>query len=172
MPYHEVKVGPCHVEWGGQDLGFTHGDVVIYMEGSAESANLLNLPENSSYNSTAAKAHVDVPFAETEISLLRKLMPQWNNDSQVDSAKIRDIGQFRLRQFAKEMTLTPVCMADQNYWDCANYIIRIPTAAPIPTIQTAFSFNNIRIWKFRFIAMTQSKGNKTLVCFGDCNSYE
>lgn len=137
----DIRLGACWVTFGGVDLGYTKGGVVLTIDTSTHEI-LVDQEGETPVGEviTGRRCTVMVPMAQTDYSKLVDLIP----DSEYSDGKLEissGIGDD-LMDYADELILT----AKNN----VNDKVTVYKAAPVANLQATYLPANERVWPVQF----------------------
>jgi len=151
MGAENIRIGACRVTWGGTDLGYTQGGVVVNIDVSASPANHIGYPTDYEYRVESTGVTVTCPLAEGSVNNILLTTP-WETTS-------ISAGQgVLLRQYAKALILTPLVETTE--------IVTVPMAVPISSVSLEYSSSPMRVIELTFRALTKTATDETLIEFG------
>jgi hypothetical protein len=148
-----IRIGPCLATWGGDELGLTQGGVTISVSVSAAPSEDIGLPRHYDHIVEEMDVTVTVPLAESSIAQIVAMFP-WSS-----GLSLEDGSGKKLRQYAQELTLTPL--------DESAEIVKLPMAVPISEIKSKFTSKELRIVDVTFQALTKSSSDHRLIEFAE-----
>ena len=150
MGVENIRIGACSITYGGVDLGFTKGGVVVAVETQAEPTNALGAPRDYDYRVTTTGVTVQCPLSEITASNFGVIFP-WSA-----SGKIEDGSGVLLRSFAKELVISPTNGSPG---------LSIPQAVAVSSIELAHRNDEEQVMQVTFRALAVSASDKTLMIF-------
>jgi len=152
MGVENIKIGACAVSFGGIDLGYTKGGVIVNIESSSEPTDEIGLPRHYDYYISEVGITVNCPLSENTIENIGMTFPWATDNSGVLS--IGDNSHSKLRQHAKELKITP--LSD-------DYEVIVPMAVPTSTVTLQYTHDSERLIDVTFRALTASSTDTTLI---------
>ena len=171
-----LELGPCVVKYGVSgsevDLGFTMGGVTVTIE--TEVADVVT----DQFGSVIMKqilvgrnATITVPFAETDLTLMSKLIPGASLVTDAVTATKKKvivntpIGSDLVASVAQALLLIKA-IGNTASTDLTDQF-RFFKAAPSGELEFAFSIEDQRVWEVEFTAYPDSTQNFAIGVFGD-----
>jgi hypothetical protein len=159
MPYtntnaNNVHLGTCSVTFGSTDLGLTKGGVEVQVQTQTYKITVdqFGTTEINEYI-TGRTAMVKVPMAETDLTLLQKVIPDSTlvTDGTVPTKKKINVNTSTgasLRAFADKLSLHPVAQAA----GAKNFDFVLPIACPKGDFTFAYKLDEERVYNVEFYA--------------------
>lgn len=171
-----LELGACNVEFGASgsetDLGFTKGGVQVSVD-----SPVVNITSDQ-FGQVILKqilvgrtAIIRIPFAETDLLLMSKLVPAASFvTDQVDATKKKvvintPIGKDILSAVANSMKLTKSIGGVKS--SNGNDVFRFFKAAPTGVVEFQFSIENQRVFSTQWMAFADSAQDYALGVFGN-----
>lgn len=153
MPYtttnaDNVQLGTCSVTFDTADLGLTKGGVEVSVSTMTYkiSVDQFGATEINEYI-TGRTCSVKVPMAETDLTLLAKVIPDSVLVSgAAEKLTVKTSTGKSLRSFAGELVLHPIALASTE----KNQDFVVPIAAPKGEMTFAFKLDEERIYNVEF----------------------
>ena len=160
----KVEMGVCNVEYNSVDLGFTKGFVKVNY--SSESIESYVDQQDAPLSEVITKQNFEVvvPLAETNLSVLKDLLPGATYKSTGgESLELSGASGANLADNAQKLIIKPldangVSTTDADKW------LTLFHAVPLPNLSFAYEKENIRVYEVTFKAMSGVNG---WVIFGD-----
>lgn len=171
-----LELGPCVVKYGVSgsevDLGFTMGGVVVTLETAVADVTTDQFGEVIMKQIVVGRnATIKVPFAETDLSLMSKIIPLASFVQDVTTATKQKtvintpVGSDLVASAAKALLLIKAIGGTAS--TDANDQFRFFKAAPSGEVEFAFSIEDQRVWEVEFTAYPDSTQDFALGVFGD-----
>ena len=155
MGVENIKIGACAVSFGGIDLGYTKGGVTVNIGSSSIPSEAIGHSRHYDHAISDMEVTVDCPLAETTIDTLWAAFPWGRKNGGILS--IGDMSRFKLRQYAKELKVTPLNGGDQ---------VIVPMAVPTSNVMLHYAHDSERLIQVTFRALTVSMLDTTLIQIG------
>lgn len=159
---HIVPCGPCHLYFGGEDLGYTlDGVILTYSEETQE--RLVDTSDVAiDIVVTKRSCTVEATLAEYSLQKLSKLLGEHHKfatDGTNSHLAINGGLQGSKQAVAKELHLAPLGAG-------ADHLIILRHAVPVVNIEWTYTKDSVRGCRVAFVALDGSNG---FVSFGDEN---
>jgi hypothetical protein len=144
-----VQLGTCSVVFDSVDLGLTKGGVEVNVSTMTYkiSVDQFGATEINEYI-TGRTCLVKVPMAETDLTLLAKVLPDATlyTSGSNKKVKVKTSTGKSLRSFAGTLVLHPIALASS----AKNNDFTVPIAAPKGEFNFAYKFDEERIYNVEF----------------------
>lgn len=140
-----IRLGPCRVIWGIEDLGFTKGGVEVSITSTQVSITSDQFGETPMDKYvTSRTVNVKVPLIETIPGKLDLVLN--GGDGTAELATVQTVAGLSMRNASQSLVLHPLSKADDDYSEDF-VVIR---AGVIPNIEAAYDSDNERVWSVTF----------------------
>jgi hypothetical protein len=148
-----VKLGPCGVIWGTDDLGYTKGGVEVEISTAKKKVNVDQFGETEvDEYITGRMVRVKVPMAETDLAKLALVLPyseivtDGTDNTKKKIVVSSSVGKS-LRDLAAKLVLHPTA----NAADDKNDDFVLPLASPAGDMQFAYKVDDERVYMIEFV---------------------
>lgn len=162
-----VRLGPCSVDWGGTDLGYTKGGVEVEITTSKKKVMVDQFGETEvDEYITGRQIVVRVPLAEHDLAKLTLAIPGSSLVTDgVDNTKKRiDVSSSigtSLRDLAQKLVLSPTNAANAN----EDFVVWL--AAPGGDMSFSFRTDEERVYAVEFFGYVDTANSNRLFAIGD-----
>lgn len=140
-----IRLGPCHVIWGVEDLGYTKGGIEVSITSTQVSITSDQFGETPMDKYvTSRTVNVKVPIVETTPGKLDLIIN--GNDGTASQAVVQAVVGLSMRNASQSLILHPLNKADDDYSEDF-VVIR---AGVIPNIEATYDADNERVWSVTF----------------------
>lgn len=140
-----IRLGPCRVIWGVEDLGFTKGGVEVSITSTQVSITSDQFGETPMDKYvTSRTVNVKVPLIETIPGKLDLILN--GGDGTAELATVQTVAGLSMRNASQSLVLHPLSKADDDYSEDF-VVIR---AGVIPNIEATYDSDNERVWSVTF----------------------
>lgn len=140
-----IRLGPCRVIWGVEDLGFTKGGVEVSITSTQVSITSDQFGETPMDKYvTSRTVNVKVPLIETIPGKLDLILN--GGDGTAELATVQTVAGLSMRNASQSLVLHPISKADDDYSEDF-VVIR---AGVIPNIEATYDSDNERVWSVTF----------------------
>lgn len=140
-----IRLGPCRVIWGVEDLGFTKGGVEVTFTSTQvniTSDQFGDTPMDKYLTSRTVKAKV--PLIETIPGKLDLIVN--GGDGTAELADVQTVAGLSIRDSSQSLTLHPLSKADDDHSE--DFVI--VRAGVIPNFSATYDTDNERVWNVTF----------------------
>lgn len=143
--FRNIRLGPCKIFWGLEELGYTQGSVDVSIASTKVDVKADQWGDNSIDSYIASRTvNVTVPLVETTPGHLDRIINN-GDGSAATSIVIADSG-TSMRQNAQTLVLHPISKAEDDYSE--DFLVICASISP--NIQMEYSENEERVWKVTF----------------------
>lgn len=140
-----IRLGPCRVIWGVEDLGFTKGGVEVTFTSTQvniTSDQFGDTPMDKYLTSRTVTAKV--PLIETIPGKLDLIVN--GGDGTAELADVQTVAGLSIRDSSQSLTLHPLSKADDDHSE--DFVI--VRAGVIPNFSATYDTDNERVWNVTF----------------------